>query len=67
MASNVSGFIRDLTRERWIHFSEKEGNMREEKLFKEKEKVGKMRRMEGAGVQAYPVSSKTLTIIEYLN
>ena len=62
MATSVSGFIRNLTRYRWINFTEKEGNMRgggESWVSLEKEGL-----IEGR--QAYPLSSKALTIMDYL-
>ena len=45
--------LRDLTRQRWINFSEKEGNMRKGEVRPE--------------VQADSVLSNTLTIMQYLN
>ena len=58
LSSNLSGFIRDLTREGWINFSEKGRD--------EKKKEGKKTvRWKRTGVRAYPASSKTLTIIAY--
>ena len=60
MPSSVSGFSRDLTRHRWINFREKYevGG----KVLRKLEMKG-----EGVGVQAYPISSKILTTMEYLN
>ena len=51
VSSNVSGFFRDFIRQMWINFSE-----------------GKERgRMEVAGIQADSVSSKILSIMDYLS
>ena len=59
--SSVSGFIRDLTRQRLINFNEKEANVSGRDIGNER---GEMKGVRG---QAYPVLSKTLTIMECLN
>ena len=59
---DLENFLRDLTGRSWINFYEKEGNMGERGLFRRKRK----RKCRVAWVCGYPVSSKTLTVMEYL-
>ena len=48
---NVSGFIRDLTRQRWINFNEKKGNLCVGERFSKKKKEKKKKEMKGEGLR----------------